>query len=217
MAPGTYPDTLNHKHIAMVPLLSQPISNAQVVEVLAMQGVTYSENRISIIRNSPLMQELVLRYQAGMQAMMMAEQTKGSAQKLNEMVPAAIESLDELLRGATNESARLNAVKTVFDYAPEAPKATKTAEASPRVMISIGSDALKMVERALSETSDVIDVTPTQVTLPGEDREWPERLPSLDPQPAQPLPPSPGKPSSQGLISVEELSAALADIDEDAS
>jgi len=229
MVAGSYPDKLSHKHMSMVPLLAQPISNAQVVELLAMQGVAYSENRISIIRSSPLMQELVGRYQAGMQAMIMAEQVKESAQQLNEMVPTALDSLDELLRGAQTESVRLGAVKTVFDYAPAAPKAIKAVEASHTHAISIDSDAIKMVERALGETSDIIDVTPEIPDHQGglkfsdvasfsmlkdvEGGRQEGEAPSLNPQPTQ-LPAS-SLSSTNGLISVEDLEAALAQLEEE--
>lgn len=167
MVSGGYPDSLSANHITMVPFLAQPLTNAQVVECLRVMGYQISENRVSILRNSPLMQRFVENYKLHMAHNMAKSAAITAHEKLDSMVDQAVTELDGLLTGAESESVRMKAIQTTLDYSPNGPKQVKQVESTQRTEIAIDETTLSTIEKALKATDqffggeEPIDVTPT--------------------------------------------------------
>lgn len=203
MVSGGYPDSLSANHITMVPFLAQPLTNAQVVECLRVMGYQISENRVSILRNSPLMQRFVENYKLHMAHNMAKSAAITAHEKLDSMVDQAVTELDGLLTGAESESVRMKAIQTTLDYSPNGPKQVKQVESTQRTEIAIDEATLSTIEKALKATDqffggeEPIDVTPSPAKImPDENTplEAPE-LPQWGPDPNM----SPNTPPILGL------------------
>ena len=149
MASGGAPDFLGHRNGQLAYYFALPLTNKQIMSIMADKGYSVSENRISIIRNSPLMKALVSRIQSQLGYMILQKHVETAGEKLDSFIHPALDKLEELMHGADNESVRLSSVKTVLDYAPNAPKQTKVSEVNERRKVSFDDEAMKTLRRAL--------------------------------------------------------------------
>ncbi len=121
----------------------------------------YALNSITIIRSKPLykaafakMQEMVKR--ARQEAMLRA------VDRLDSLVPEAIDTFAALNREADSDSVRLKAAQSICDYAPNGPKKDLASDKAPQraLFLQLGSGKIKEIHAALADAgvSDVLDL-----------------------------------------------------------
>lgn len=164
---GSSPSRIDHKQEILACLLAMPIKNAQVAEIAGEWGLSITESRVSVLRNSPLMQALVTRVKTQLRAMILNQYIQSAGDRLNEIIPPALDRLENLVHEAENDSTLLGAIKTVLDYAPDAPKSTKHLEASHKHTTTVDADAVRSIEKALAQTDQFFD--PKNITPDSND------------------------------------------------
>lgn len=164
MTSGYAPDRLRERHLLMAYMVIGGASNQAIADKLS-----YTYNRVSIIRNSPLFQAYLGQLRRDLE-----EQTVGDIAKwIHEETPKTLHRLGELRDQDDELGVALGAVKEIL--ARGAPITTKVQE-ERTVRVLIAADERRAMEAVLVEDGPtVIDVEPD-----GDDEATPApRAPAL--------------------------------------
>ncbi|MEE9594252.1 MAG: hypothetical protein V3V92_02525, partial [Candidatus Hydrothermarchaeales archaeon] len=152
------PKTAKDYHEKIAYMFAAGMRNPEIMEVTG-----FSENYVSILRNSPLMREIIDRIKKHIH-----EGYRGSiVDEFSDFVSEAVRELKELVRHGEG-NVKLGAIKEWLDRSPEVPRKTQYIEQEQKVTFVFDTDKVESIQKTAQEAGVrlIQDVTPNRPRLP---------------------------------------------------